>query len=118
MDNPLVNPQYLDTPVEELVNNNNNTEADKMPSLPIEPVDGEPRLRLAVKLPDGSRLDRYFHLNDQIRTVLDFASINVGHLLTGYGLRSTDSKYRDLSKTFLQCQIKDRTLLQLDPPDG
>jgi len=95
-----------------------NTEEHLVPTLPKEPAEGEPRLKLAVKLGDGSRIERFFNPDDQLQTIIDFASIKVNGSLEGYYLRSQDGTYKELGASIQHSKVRDRTLFHIEPPDG
>lgn len=46
--------------------------------LPLEPNDNETRLLLAIRLPTGSRLQRYFRPSENLQTVVEFAEKTTG----------------------------------------
>ena len=118
MSNPLADARYLKTPVGDLLNNNSIIETYQPPTLPPEPADNEPRLRLAIRLPNGARKERHFRPDDALQSVVDFAAVEMSENLSGYTLRSADKKYSNMTETLSQCKISDRTLLLLvEPPD-
>ena len=89
-------------------------------TLPTEPGDSVPRLLLAVKLPNGQRVQRHFALSDSLATVLLFTSHCAKEDLMDHELVNNVSKdvkvYRDLTKKLMELDIKDRTLLYLQLP--
>lgn len=96
-----------------------NPTADEVFTLPIldpEPAESNPRLRIAVKLPDGNRIYRYFSPDSKLQVILDFASREMQENLAGYHLKSPDKLYTELSITIQESNLKNRTLLYLDPP--
>lgn len=92
---------------------------DDIFTLPIqepEPDDDEPRLRIAIRLPSGSRIDRYFSPANKLQAILDFASMAMEENLVGYNLKSPQTLYTELDITIEESGLCDRTLLYLVPP--
>lgn len=87
------------------------------PTLPDEPGEGEPRLKLAVKLSNGKKIERYFSPANHLQQVVDFASTKADHSLSGYGLRFMNEQYWNLKVSLADSKVADRSLLYLlEPP--
>lgn len=89
---------------------------EKLHSLPSEPSEAEERLLLAIKLPDGKRIQRYFRPHDQLNTVLHFAENSSLLDYSEYDLACNVPKnvFYDLSKIIQDTELKDRTVLYLE----
>lgn len=83
--------------------------------LPDEPKDSETRLLLAVKLPDGKRVQRYFRVADRIELVKQFAENELCSDLSNYQLSCNAPKifFTNLSQMICDAGLEDRTLLFL-----
>ncbi|XP_067947456.1 UBX domain-containing protein 10-like [Watersipora subatra] len=114
--NPLVSPRYIQTPVLVKQERNNNIETVSKPS--DKPQSETARLSIAVKLLDGTRVVEYFRPCDKLHAVLNFAGKRMNKSLNGYSLRSATCNYRDMMTTLEECEIQDKTLLQLVQPDS
>lgn len=80
-----------------------------------EPPEGEERLLLAIRLPDGKRVQRYFHIADKIEVVKQYAENVLCTDLSKYNLscNSPKSLFTDLSQLVGEVGLADRTLLFL-----
>ncbi|KAL4221101.1 cilium assembly [Mactra antiquata] len=105
------------------VSDNNRSPAykplDILHELPVEPSEGEPRVLLAIKLPDGKRIQRYFSPQDNLETVMHYAEndnlVNYeDYLLVCNAPRTT---FTDLSMKIEETQLRDRTVLYLEEKD-
>ena len=88
-------------------------------TLPLEPESDEPRFRLAVKLPDGQRVQRFFRLGESLNTVVEFAEVESKLDLGGYELVCTMPHriIKDLSQSVGESGLQDKTVLHLQLPD-
>ncbi len=88
-------------------------------SLPPEPTEKEPRALLAVKLPNGQRVQRYFPPDDKLLSILHFAEVSAKMDFTGCELIQDvpKMKFSDLSITIRQSGLANRTVLHIHAPD-
>ena len=84
-----------------------------------EPRDGEERVLLAVKLPDGKRIQRYFRPTESLDTVIKFAENANLVKYEDFQLicNATHTKFTDLGMRICDTHIKDRTVLYLEEKD-
>ena len=84
--------------------------------LPSEPRKDEEHVLLAIKLPDGQRIQRCFRPMDQLHSVLHFAENSSLVDYSEYDLVCNVPKtvFYDLSQRIQDTQIKDRTVLYLE----
>ena len=84
--------------------------------LPNEPTDSEERLLLAIKLPDGQRIQRFFRPSDQLVTLLHFAENSSLLDYSEYDLACNVPKvvFYDLTQRIQDTELKDRTVLYLE----
>lgn len=92
---------------------------DFLHEIPAEPQDREERLLLAIKLPDGKRIQRHFSPCDKLEAVMHFAENTNLLKYEGYQIVCTAPRLRfeDLSVTIAETQLKDRTVLYLEEKD-
>ena len=85
-------------------------------NLPSEPVEGEERLLLAIKLPDGQRIQRFFRPSDQLVSLLHFAENSSLLDYSDYDLACNVPKvvFYDLTQRIQDTELKDRTVLYLE----
>ena len=84
--------------------------------LPSEPLESEERVLLAIKLPDGKRIQRFFRPLDQLDSVLHFAENSSLLDYSEYDLVCNVPKtmFYDLSQKIQDTELKDRTVLYLE----
>lgn len=84
--------------------------------IPDEPTESEQRLLLAIKLPDGRRLQRFFSPSNPLETVMHFAENSSLASYEDYQLicNAPRTSFTDLSIRISDAQIKDRTVLYLE----
>ena len=89
---------------------------DSKHNLPSEPSETEERLLLAIKLPDGQRIQRFFHPSDQLNSVLHFAENSSLSDFSEYDLVCNVPKvvFYDLTQCIQDTELKDRTVLYLE----
>ena len=86
---------------------------------PVEPPDSAvDRLKLAIKLPDGSRFERYFRPSDRVGDVFLFLLqyLHLSDKFTDYVLCTNEvprKELLDLPKSLADAEIVDRTVLLL-----
>lgn len=68
--------------------------------LPAEPADGATAARVAVRLPDGSRLNRRFPADSPLQSLVDFVCIELAQQAVGSGGYQIRSQYPPLKLTF------------------
>ena len=87
-------------------------------TLPDEPMD-DPRIHLAVRLPSGTRVLRYFSLNDKLSTVLNFAEDAAKLDFSNCWLASTAPVviHKDMSRPISETGLENRTVLHIQVPD-
>ncbi|XP_071146652.1 uncharacterized protein [Mytilus edulis] len=80
-----------------------------------EPGDNEERLLLAVKLPDGKRVQRHFRIAEKLESVKQYAENVLCSDLSQYTLSCNAPKavFTDLSQLIGEVGLQDRTLLLL-----
>ncbi|XP_052821090.1 filaggrin-2-like [Mya arenaria] len=88
---------------------------DFLHEIPDEPSSDEPRLLLAVKLPDGKRIQRHFRPNETLDTVIKFAENTnlVKYEDMQLICNATHTQFSDPSVRISDTHIKDRTVLYL-----
>lgn len=88
-------------------------------SVPPEPGDGDPKLLLAVKLPNGTRIQRNFSTLDHLDCVLHFAEVSAQMDFSGCCLVCDVPRavFKDLSKTIGNSGLASRTVLHIQTPD-
>ena len=89
---------------------------DSKHNLPSEPSETEERLLLAIKLPDGQRIQRFFRPSDQLNSVLHFAENSSLSDFSEYDLVCNVPKvvFYDLTQCIQDTELKDRTVLYLE----
>lgn len=117
LENPLTTPRYIQTPFGDWEDKPTLISENKLRELSSEPGEDEDRLRIAIRLPSGQRIERYFRPTDTLCTVLQFAMLKCDQSLTDYRLRMHQTKYDSMAMTLSESGIQDRTLLLLEPPD-
>jgi hypothetical protein len=87
--------------------------------LPGEPTEGEKRILLAIRLPNGERLQRYFRISDTLGVVLKFTEQFAEKKFTGYSLLCSVPKqvFTDMGQEIKDTGLQDRTVLLLQAPD-
>ncbi|XP_064641989.1 uncharacterized protein LOC135496556 [Lineus longissimus] len=87
--------------------------------LPGEPMEGERRVLLAIRLPSGERLQRYFHISDTLGVVLKFAEQIAEKKFTGYSFVCSVPRkvFNDMEQEIKDTGLQDRTVLLLQAPD-
>ena len=92
---------------------------DFLHEIPEEPKEGETRLLLAIKLPDGKRIQRYFSPHDRLETVMHFAENTNLVNYEDYQIvcNAPRTTFVDLNKTIMESDLKDRTVLYLEERD-
>jgi hypothetical protein len=92
---------------------------DFLHEIPEEPKEGEARLLLAIKLPDGKRIQRYFSPHDKLETVMHFAENTSLVNYENYQIlcNAPRTTFVDLNKTIMETELKDRTVLYLEERD-
>jgi hypothetical protein len=88
-------------------------------TVPAEPVGNEPKLLLAIKLPNGSRVQRHFSPSNLLVSVLYFAEISCQLDFSGCEMvcDAPRALYRDLNITIETANISNRTILHIQIPD-
>jgi len=92
----------------------------RRPQLPKEPdIPEKDRVALAIKLPTGQRVQRFFRLTDRLSTVMKFAEISARLDFTGWEFVCTDPRLvlSDLSVTIERSELPNKTLLYVQYPD-
>lgn len=83
-----------------------------------EPLEGHERLKLALKLPDGKRVERYFAPTNTINDVMNFARTKMrsaGKRLVVYSMLQVPKvKLRNWKQTLAELGFIDRTMLYID----
>ena len=87
--------------------------------LPDEPRTDEDKILLAIKLPDGKRIQRHFRPSESLETVVHFAENSSLTDFSGYWLVCNAPKltFVDLSQRIGDTPIQDRTVLYLEEKD-
>ena len=90
-------------------------------TLSVEPTDtdGHNTILLAVKLPDGTRVHRYFRLDETMAMVMHFAEVTSQLDLSNCELICCVPRqlFTDLSVTVGETGLKPRTVLHIRPKD-
>ena len=88
-------------------------------ALPQEPHGDELKILLAVKLPDGRRMQRNFNPSDTLQTVLNFAAVSASLDLTGCDLVCSMPMqvFHNKGMTIKESGLKNRTMLHVENPD-
>ena len=88
--------------------------------LPSEPDGAERRILLAIKMPSGERVQRYFRLTESLDIVLKFAEFMAHRHFDGHRFVCTTSTprkvYSDMHLKLVDTGLGDRTVLFLQPP--
>lgn len=89
-------------------------------SLPPEPGEKDPKLLLAVKLPDGTRIQRNFSPSDQLLCILQFAEMSAQLDFNGCHLVCDVPRavFKDLSTTVEKSGLASPTVLHIQTPDA
>lgn len=89
--------------------------------IPPEPKEGQERLKIALKLPDGRRVERYFSPTDSINDIMSFAQIKMriptSHCDIYSMVQVPKVLIKNWKKTLEQLDIRDRTVLYIDKKD-
>lgn len=94
--------------------------SQKSLSIPDEPSDGEERFLIALKLPEGGRLQRYFRPLDSILDIVSYAERESGRSFSDCNVFTSDVPKRIVSDLAISLQVAgfgDRTLLYLEEKD-
>ena len=93
---------------------------DKETKLPPEPKDGEEKILLAVKLPNGRRVQRNFSPSHTLQMVLNFAEVSASLDFTDCDLVCPMPKqaFSTLSVTIRESGLHNRTVLHIEKPDN
>lgn len=84
-------------------------------ALSAQPSLKEAKTLLAVKLPNGRRIQHFFRLTDPLRMVRRFAEISSKHDLTDFKLvKSFPREILDLERTLEENDLSEKTLLHLE----
>ncbi|XP_022090113.1 UBX domain-containing protein 10-like [Acanthaster planci] len=89
-------------------------------SLAHEPCEGEDRCLIAVKLPEGERLQRYFRPSDSIADIVSYAEHTTRRVFSDCNVFTSDVPKRmvsNLSSTISKVGLGHRTLLYLEEKD-
>lgn len=97
------------------VKNKSESSQFRLHQIPSEPPEGEERLLLAIRLPDGKRVQRYFSVADRMEVVKQYAENVLCTDMSQYNLscNSPKSLFTDLSQLIGEVGLMDRTLLFL-----
>ena len=89
---------------------------DFLHEIPDEPTESEIRFLLAIRLPDGRRIQRHFRPSDPLQLVMHFAENSNLASYEDYILicNAPRTAFSDLSVRLCDTQIKDRTVLYLE----
>jgi hypothetical protein len=87
--------------------------------VPSEPNEVGERILLAVKLPSGQRLQRYFRFVDKLETVLRFAETESKSDFKGCEFVRADNRetLSDMKKSIREYGIVDKSVLFLQLPE-
>lgn len=89
--------------------------------IPPQPKEGEKRMKIALKLPDGRRVERYFSPTNTINDIMSFAQIKMRIPTSHCDIYSMVQVPKVLIKnwknTLEQLDIRDRTVLYIDKKD-
>ncbi|XP_071805839.1 uncharacterized protein [Asterias amurensis] len=94
--------------------------SQKSLSIPDEPSIGEERFLIALKLPEGGRLQRFFRPLDSFLDIVSYAEKESGRSFSDCNVFTSDVPKRivsDLSVSLRVAGFKDRTLLYLEEKD-
>ena len=94
--------------------------SQKSLNIPDEPSAGEERFLIALKLPEGGRLQRYFRPLDSFLDIVSYAEKESGRSFSDCNVFTSDVPKRivsDLSVSLRVAGFKDRTLLYLEEKD-
>ena len=89
-------------------------------TIPNEPLEDEPRILLAIKLPNGQRLQRYFRPSDRFTDISTYAETESNQSFCNCNLFINQVPKRLVSnwkETFHEAGLLDRTLLCLEEKD-
>ncbi len=91
----------------------------KKKDLPTEPKKGEDQLILAIKLPNGERVQRSFYPSDSLGVVMHFAEQSADLDFSGCELLCDMPKqvFKDLKLKLKDIQLQSRTILHIQIPD-
>ncbi len=103
---------------QQFIRRKNSQIIDTSSVLSTEPTESEPRILLAVKLPNGQRLQRYFRLSDDFTSVCTFAEYEAKQSFsTNCDMFINQVPKRLITnwkETFHEAGLTDRTLLCLE----
>ncbi|XP_006812018.1 uncharacterized protein LOC102808818 [Saccoglossus kowalevskii] len=88
--------------------------------VPCEPGKNEPRIQLAIRLPEGERLVRFFHPENTLKEVLAYADSESSESLLDCDMfiNSIPEKiFMDLSKSIKESGLQDKTVIYLEDKD-
>ena len=87
--------------------------------LPVEPKEGEARLLLAVKLPNGQRVQRHFKTTDQLLHVLRFAEYSAQLDFSNCEVVCDAPRkvFKELNIKLMNSGLQNRTVLHIQIPD-
>ncbi|XP_033107716.1 uncharacterized protein LOC117109462 [Anneissia japonica] len=94
--------------------------SSQMNLVPQEPSEGVERLLIALRLPGGERIQRFFSPNNAIKDVVAFAESQVKESLAHCDVFESSvpkKKLLNLKSSIRDCGIQDRTLLLLEEQD-
>ena len=93
-------------------------EQQKSGSVPSEPGPDEERIALAVKLPNGNRVQRYFSPFDSLKVVLQFVETSENSDYSGceFMCHETKNILNDFRKTIRELNLADKTVLYIQLP--
>ncbi|XP_070561520.1 UBX domain-containing protein 10-like [Ptychodera flava] len=89
-------------------------------AIPDEPVENEDRVLLAIRLPEGERLQRYFRPTNTLKEILAYAdSLSKDSLLEcEMFVNDVPRKiFTDLSKSIHESKLSDKTVIYLEEKD-
>ncbi|XP_039251615.2 uncharacterized protein LOC120329066 [Styela clava] len=96
----------------------NTGQGDRKNGAETEPAAGEERLRLALKLPDGKRVERYFAPTSTINDVMNFAKTKmkapIRRCVVYSMLQVPKEKLKNWKRTLKDLGLTDRTMLYID----
>ncbi|XP_059494025.1 UBX domain-containing protein 10 [Stegostoma tigrinum] len=90
-------------------------------TLPDEPSESEPRLRLAVRYPSGQRFERCFRPSDTLQSILSVAEWKSNNNYANSVVETMDvprRSFSDLSKTLEECGIQNKSVLCILQGEG
>merc|ERR1712150_68597 len=87
--------------------------------LPAEPAEDKPRVLLAVKLPNGQRVQRFFSPTDQLEIVLNFAELSSKLDLTNHEIVCDAPRkiFSNMTTTIQESGLENRTVVHVQYPD-